>query len=63
MLINCWSVSKTAETDLSRPRSWLQVQRPRQILQNSSLEQYRDQDRGLRDYLSALAITKKSFNW
>jgi len=50
MLTNYWSVSKTAETDPSRPRPRSQVPRPRQ--QNSGLKWSRDQDRCLEDYIS-----------
>ena len=45
MLTNYWSVSKTAETDPSRPR-------PRPTPQNSGLERLRDQDHGLEEYIS-----------
>jgi len=47
---NYWSVSKTAETDASRPKPRLQVPRPRPKPQNIGLEWSRDQDHGLEDY-------------
>ena len=50
MLTNYWCVSKTAESDPSRPR-------PR--LQNSGLELSPDQDHNLKDYISVFNINVK----
>jgi len=53
MLINYWSVSKTAENDHSRPRQRPRprVPRPKPRPQNSGLERSGDQDHGLEDYI------------
>jgi len=48
MLTYYWPVSKTDETNPLRPRP----QVPRWRLQNSGLEWFWDQDRGLEDYIS-----------